>query len=202
MARLNKQIDTFISVNQIKKPVILVVDMVNGFVKEGALADTAIMDIVTNQKRLMDVLLCKNVFICDSHPPKTREFDSYPPHCVIGTKEGDVIEELNPYIQEIVHKNSTNAFVSLEFQEFLKNIDFYRDIIIVGCCTDLCILQLGLCLQSWLNEHNMVEHRIIIPTDCVETYHIEDVHDAKTWNNMALENMKTNGITVVSSIVE
>ena len=202
MARLNKQIDTFISVNQIKKPVILVVDMVNGFVKEGALADTAIMDIVTNQKRLMDVLLCKNVFICDSHPPKTREFDSYPPHCVIGTKECDVIEELNPYIQEIVHKNSTNAFVSLEFQEFLKNIDFYRDIIIVGCCTDLCILQLGLCLQSWLNEHNMVEHRIIIPTDCVETYHIEDVHDAKTWNNMALENMKTNGITVVSSIVE
>ena len=76
--------------------------MVNGFVKEGALADPAIMSIAEGQKKLMDQLECRNVFVCDTHPPKTREFLSYPQHCMIGTKEAEVIDELKDHIKRII----------------------------------------------------------------------------------------------------
>ncbi|MDO4466142.1 MAG: isochorismatase family cysteine hydrolase [Bacillota bacterium] len=201
MARLEKDIYSTIPADSLKNPVVFVVDMVNGFCKEGDLHDKAILDIVDAQKELMDALECRNVFVCDNHPPRTREFESYPKHCVIGTSEAQVIEELQPYIKRHIPKNSTNTFHAQGFQEFLKEeMDRYNDIVVVGCCTDLCILQFVLSLQSYLNEHNMVNHSIVVPVDCVETYHIEGVHDAALWNKMALENMRINGVNVVSHI--
>lgn len=201
MARLKSNQYESMKLNELKDPVVFVVDMVNGFVKEGALADLEIMSIVEDQKKLMDQLECRNVFVCDTHPPKTREFLSYPQHCMIGTKEAEVIDELKYYIKRIIHKNSTNTFVAPEFQEFLRDeCSRYKDLIIIGCCTDLCILQFALSLQSYLNEHNLCEQRVIVPVNMVETYHIEDVHDAYFWNDVSLKNMATNGITVVSEI--
>lgn len=203
MARLKNNDYKNISIDDIIDPVIFVVDMVNGFVKEGALADPAIATISTNQIQLMETLSCKNVFVCDTHPPKTREFDAYPPHCIVGTKEADVVEELTPYIKEMIHKNSTNTFMAPEFQVFLKEqLDRYQDIVIVGCCTDLCVLQFALSMQGYLNEHNKTEQRVIIPCDCVETYHIDRIHEADFWNEVSLKNMAANGITVVSKIEE
>ena len=201
MARLKNHEFGSINISEINDPVVFVVDMINGFVKEGNLADTAIMSIVEGQRRLMDRLECKNVFICDSHPPKTREFLAYPKHCVIGSKETEVIGELRGYIKKIICKNSTNTFVAPEFQEFLKeDLMRYKDIIIVGCCTDLCILQFALSLQSYLNEHNLCDQRIIVVESLCETYHIDHLHDAYFWNDVSLKNMQTNGITVVSEI--
>ena len=140
-------------------------------------------------------------FIADSHPPKTREFNSYPSHCVIGTKESEVIQELQPYVQELMRKNSTNAFTCPDFQIFLtERMDSYRDIVITGCCTDICILQFALCLNAWLNEHNKTDQRIIIPLSCVDTYHIEGVHDAVSCNEFSIRNMEANGICIVSSL--
>ena len=50
----------------------------------------------------IEALICdaeqRVIFIADSHPPKTREFNSYPSHCVIGTKDSEVIQELQPYV--------------------------------------------------------------------------------------------------------
>lgn len=201
MARLETNTYAPIEAASLVNPVVFVVDMVNGFCKEGALHDKAILDVVDAQKSLMDKLECRNVFVCDNHPPRTREFESYPPHCVIGTSEAQVIDELHPYIKRMIPKNSTNTFHAQGFQEFLKeDMHRYNDIIVVGCCTDLCILQFVLSLQSYLNEHNMVDHKIIVPANGVETYHIEGVHDAYMWNYVALENMKMNGVTVVSEI--
>ena len=74
MARLKNNLYKPMNVDELKDPVVFVVDMVNGFVKEGALADPEIMSIAEGQKELMDQLECRNVFVCDTHPPKTREF--------------------------------------------------------------------------------------------------------------------------------
>lgn len=203
MARLQYNQEKNLSLKEIHKPVVLMVDMVNGFTKEGALADPAILEIVSQQQKMMDLLSCKNVFICDAHPPKTREFESYPSHCVIGTSQEEVISELLPYVKQVIKKNSTNAFMAPEFQTFLEEqMQWYEDIIIMGCCSDLCILQLALSLQAWANEHNKTNHRIIVCTDGIETYHIENVHDACFWNQVAIDNMKTNGITIVKEIIE
>lgn len=205
MARVS---DAFVSqfpamkLEELKRPVVFVVDMINGFVFEGALADAKINDITASIKALLEDVSARTFFIADAHPPKTREFISYPTHCVIGTNESEVIEELQPYIHELFHKNSTNTFTSPDFQAFLKEgrLEAYEDIILTGCCSDICILQFALCLNAWLNEHNMVEKRLIIPMNCIDTYHIEGVHDAVSTNEFSIANMKANGITVVTEI--
>lgn len=189
-----------IDAKELQSPMIFVVDMINGFIKEGALHDEAIMRCVKPIEALLQHLTYRSVFIADRHPSQTREFNSYPTHCLIGTSESEVIEELQPYIKELFHKNSTNTFTCPQFQEFLKEIELYDTFIITGCCTDICILQFALCFNAWLNEHNMMKKRIIIPIDCVDTYHIDGIHDAITNNEFSLQNMSANGIEIVTHI--
>ena len=204
MARIEKEFHRQfapLKQEQLDRPILFVVDMNNGFIKSGALHDAAILSCADAIAQLLTDLDCRRIFVTDAHPPKTREFAAYPAHCVIGTAESEIIDELQPYVEEIIAKNSTNAFVAPQFQSFLaEDIDAYRDIIITGCCSDICIMQFALCWNAWLNEHNMSEHRIIVPLDCVDTYH-SDVHDARENNRFALANMQANGILVVASIV-
>lgn len=204
MARVSEsflQAYTPLSMKELKDPIVFVVDMVEGFIHEGALHDEAINDVTANIVALIKEAQQRVIFIADSHPPKTREFISYPSHCVIGTKESEVIEELQPYVQELMRKNSTNTFTCPDFQSFLQErLDSYRDIVLTGCCTDICILQFALCLNAWLNEHNKTEHRIIIVLNCVDTYHIDGVHDAVACNEFSIRNMEINGITIVSAL--
>lgn len=182
-------------------PIVFVVDMIEGFIHEGALHDKEIHKITANIKELLTNRNERAIFVADAHPPLTREFHSYPKHCVIGSNECEVVTELKPYIDELIRKNSTNTFTSVDFQIFLKErIHQYKDIIIVGCCTDICILQFALCLNAWLNEHNEVDKRVIIPLDCVDTYHIENAHDAVYTNEFSIKNMEASGIMIVSNI--
>ena len=175
--------------------------MVNGFIKEGALHDEKINLITPNIIDLIEDGEQRVIFITDAHPPKTREFNSYPSHCVIGTSESEIIDELKPYVDEVMKKNSTNTFTSPAFQEFIQTrIKDYQDIILTGCCTDICILQFALCLNAWLNEHNYMNHRIIIPIDCIDTYHIDEIHDSILNNEFSIKNMEGNGIKIVSTI--
>lgn len=187
--------------NDLHHPIIFVVDMINGFIKEGALHDTAILACVNPIQSLIEDLQVRTVFIADAHPPKTREFISYPSHCVIGTSQSEIIDELSPYVEYLYKKNSTNTFTAPQFQEFLdEDIYLYDDIIITGCCSDICILQFALCLNAWLNEHNEDQKRIIIPMDCIDTYHIEKIHDATMMNEFSIANMAANGIMIVQHI--
>lgn len=203
MARVNKEfLFQFPScdIQDLNDPIIFVVDMIQGFINEGALHDTCINTATKPIQTLIENCNCRTIFIADAHPPKAREFSSFPPHCVIGTKESEVIDELQPYIHELFHKNSTNAFHCQGFQEFLNRIDMYEDIIITGCCSDICIMQFALSLQSWLNEHSCMKQRIIIPMDTIETYHINDIHDAIKENEFSIRNMAASGIHIVRTI--
>ena len=113
----------------------------------------------------------------------------------------EVVEELHPYVQRAVfNKNSNELHLQVfDFQQFLKErMPMYQDIVICGCCSDICIMQFALCLNAWLNEHNETKKRVIIPMDCIDTYHIDDVHDAVEWNEFSIRNMEANGIQVVA----
>lgn len=199
MARLKENQYKEFPLQNLRKPILFVVDMINGFIKEGSLHDEAILDISKNIENLLKKIDA-SIFICDGHAPDSKEFCSYPLHCVKGTAESEVIEELRPYVKTKIYKNSTNTFMSPSFQDLLPTLKNHKDIILTGCCTDLCILQFALSLNSWLNEHNYKEQRVIVPVDCVDTYDIESIHDAKWWNFFSLKNMETNGILVVSKI--
>ena len=87
MARLHetKQCYSSLSKSSLQHPILFVIDMINGFVRRGALHDPAIAQAAQPIKDLIELLECRTVFVADSHPPKTREFLSYPAHCVIGS---------------------------------------------------------------------------------------------------------------------
>lgn len=200
MARMNKNEYPTIHADNLSKPILFVVDMVNGFVKEGALADPEIDKIASNIENLILTLSVPTVFIADWHEKDAKEFESYPVHCLADSEESRICDTLLPYAKNVLHKNSTNTFMAGEFLVNLEQFTNYDTFVITGCCTDLCIMQFALSLNSWLNENNCHHKKIVIPVDCVDTYDIPGVHDAIFWNETALENMKTNGIEVVKQI--
>lgn len=204
MARLLKpyaQYDS-LTIQDLQDPIVFVVDMVNGFVKEGVLHDCAIQAITQPIQQLLDKLQCRSIFVADSHPPMAKEFQAFPPHCVIGTSESEIIDELKEHVHEIIHKNSTNTFFAPDFQSFLKErMDAYQDIIICGCCSDICIMQFALSLQAYINEHNLAQ-RVIVCGDLIETYHIDEIHDAYTYNEFSMNIMKSSGIMMIPNILE
>ncbi|WP_300941330.1 cysteine hydrolase family protein [uncultured Dubosiella sp.] len=186
---------------QLNKPIVFVVDMTNGFVKEGALSDPAIAQIVPDIKRLIQRY--DNLFICDAHTKDAREFQAYPAHCLKGSSESQVISELEKFAKDVIEKNSTNTFMAPAFQERLDALmETYRDLVITGCCTDLCVLQFALSLQSYLNQKDDHDHRVVVFEPCVDTYDVPQIHEKAFWNEWALANMEANGICVVKQVEE
>lgn len=185
------------TMDDLSRPLVFVVDMINGFIKEGNLHDSSIKEIINPIKQVLDNQM-NSVFICDSHNLNAREFANYPIHCVEGTDESNVVKELSKYVQNIVYKNSTNAFHAPGFQDELSTyLTAYDDYVIVGCCSDICILQFALTFQGFLNEHNMDNKRIIVPANMIETFHIEGSHDQRKMNECACNLMQAAGIHVV-----
>lgn len=191
-----------LAADTLRNPVILVVDMVNGFVKEGALADAAIAQAAVPIKELIEGTKAPVWFICDNHDLNSREFESFPAHCLKGSKEAEIMDSLKPYSQpeRIVFKDCICAFASPDFEKVLKELPDPCDAVITGCCTDLCVEQLALALQSWMNQNHRVGSRVIVPADCVDTYHINQIHEAAPVNEGSLLRMKNNGIWTISEI--
>jgi len=99
------------------KEVLVVVDAVNGFTKEGVFECEYFKNILINIQTLANTF--KNskekevILIVDSHTKDSKEFETYPEHCVEGTSEPEIVEELWDFIdpsgENVFYKNSTNA---------------------------------------------------------------------------------------------
>ena len=77
---------------------LVVVDMVNGFIKEGKMSDKDINHITPRIKSLVESFLSDEegvAFIKDTHEVNSTEFKKYPPHCLKGTSESELISELS-----------------------------------------------------------------------------------------------------------
>ena len=182
------------------KKLLLVIDMVNGFVKEGALADEYINNITPNIIKLIEEYIENSddiISIQEGHNKNSKEFENFPEHCILGTKEAELIEELKPYKEKmnIIRKNSTSGFITNKFLEYLKNNEEnLEEIILTGCCTDLCIMNFALPLKNYINENNL-NIKVIIYKNCVETYNSE-LHKREEYNDIAFKIMKQNGIEI------
>ncbi len=186
-----------------EKTALIIVDMVNGFVKEGALSSPRVLAI--NERTAELVKACKEnkiemLAFCDSHNKDCQEFASYPPHCICETQEEKITSEIQKYfVGTEVKKNSTNGFIEPEFQKWLENHNNIENFIICGCCTDLCVLQFALSLKTDFNRRNLNKRVIVIQSLC-ETYD-GGSHGGDISNLFAFYNMKTNGIEVPKDIV-
>lgn len=182
------------------KKLLINVDMVNGFVKFGAMADTYIANIVPNQIKLMDEIKSQNegiAIVKDTHKTNCVEFNKFPPHCIENTSESELIEELKQYEPEalVYEKNSTSAIYAPKFIEDINSMSSLEEVIIVGCCTDICILNLAIPLQNYFDQKDM-NIKIRVPKNAVETYDSQK-HKREEYNEMAFKLMSQAGIKIV-----
>ena len=97
---------------------LIIIDMVNGFVKEGTLANPEYMKIVPKQIELIKKFIERKqgiLFIKDTHTSDSVEFKTFPAHCLEGTEESELIDELKVYENYgiSIPKNSTASVISL-----------------------------------------------------------------------------------------
>ena len=144
---------------------LIVVDMVNGFVREGIMADSYIEHIIPEQIRLIKEFLEKKegiAFVKESHSKDCMEFKTFPEHCVKGTREAELVDELKPFEKDalVYEKNSTSAMIAKNFLRDIGEMINLRNIVITGCCTDICDLNLAIPLKNYFNEYNTTVHFI------------------------------------------
>lgn len=181
---------------------LVVVDMVNGFVKEGAMADKKIQEIIPEIKKLIDVIKKEGegiAFIKDTHKKECREFKRYPEHCVENTTEAEVVKELKEYEKESYsyQKNSTSTMFAKNFLNDIDAMKSLREVIITGCCTDICVMNLAIPLQNYFDEQDR-DVDIIVPESAVATYNAP-WHDRETYEKAALQFMNQAGIQLVKT---
>lgn len=178
---------------------LVVVDMVNGFIKEGKMSDKDINHITPRIKSLVESFLSDEegvAFIKDTHEVNSTEFKKYPPHCLKGTSESELVSELSSYEQKSLsyEKNSTSTIFAKNFMRDIERMESLKEVIITGCCTDICVMNLAIPLVNYFDEENR-DVRVLVPQNAVETFN-SNIHNRDEYNSMALKLMKNQGIGV------
>ncbi len=181
---------------------LVIIDMINGFAREGALMSPRVDALVPEIERLSVECSRRGIVklaFADSHSEKSPEFCSYPVHCMTGTSESEIIDELKKIGgYQLTPKNSTNGFLEDDFQKWLSVNGKVRNFIITGDCTDICIQQFAVSLKAWFNKKNE-QVRVIVPLNAVETFEL-GLHDGDLLNAVTLFSMSGNGVELVKSI--
>lgn len=186
----------------VNETVLVIIDMINGFTREGALSSPrveALIPAIAELSAECGKFGMKKLAFADSHTGKSPEFGAYPPHCMTGTSESEMVEELKAiggYL--LIPKNSTNGFLEKDFQDWLKQNRGIRNFIITGDCTDICIQQFAVTLKTWFNMQDE-NSRIIVPVNAVDTFDL-GLHDAELLNAVALFSMAGNGVELASAV--
>ena len=183
---------------------LIIIDMVNGFMVEGPMADVSIRNIIDN---IIELIKCFKqtdspiLAFLDRHPADAKEFSAYPAHCVSGTSESEWVDELKPYSSDVrfIEKNSVNGFLSPQFQDWLKESGIFREYVITGCVTDICVLQFASTLQAYVHQNNL-DAVVTVVANAVDTFDAPG-HPKRDFHEFALTLMRQYGINVVEEYV-
>lgn len=156
--------------------VFIIVDMINGFARGGVLKEwksRALIPEVLRLSKLCDKKGIRKIAFTDNHTEDSIEFEAYPSHCITGTSESELVEELKEADDYLIFpKNSTNGFLEDAFQEWIRQNENVTNFIVVGDCTDICIEQFSKSLKAHFNLNNK-KSRVIVPLNAVDTYDLE-----------------------------
>ncbi|KAL8532403.1 hypothetical protein ACS0TY_008847 [Phlomoides rotata] len=161
--------DNLVLSGEVKTGLVLV-DIVNGFctVGSGNLApqapDKQIAGMVDESVKLAREFRKKDwpiYALLDTHQPDVPE-DPYPPHCIVGTDESELVPALQWLENEpnvtLRRKDCIDGFLgSLEkdasnvFVDWVKVNDI-KAILVVGICTDICVLDFSCSALSARNR--------------------------------------------------
>lgn len=182
-----------------KRELLVVVDMVRGFIEAGPLSDPAISTIIDENVELIKDFTERGqrvVAFRDAHAIDSKEFDFYPPHCIRGTLESELVDPIKAYEHRmvVIEKDTTNGFLSDGFQRFINKNDPFDRIVVSGCCTDICVLQFALTMKAYLQQARL-DTKMIVVKDAVETFDLPG-HPRDEFNDFSFKLMQSAGIEI------
>lgn len=180
--------------------VLIVVDMVNGFVYNGPLHDIECSKIIPRQKEIIDDYLDNGdlvVFIKDTHTKDSTEFSRMPIHCLENTDESELVPELREYVGRdnviTINKNSTSFNEVPEFRDLITNLVNLKRVDEIGVCTDICDFNGIMGLANRLNQENR-DVSIYVHEDAVATF---NETERSEYVEAAKLLMKQQGINII-----
>lgn len=179
---------------------LVVVDMVNGFIKKGNMADPYINHITPRIIELVEKMISTNegvVFIKDTHNLISSEFKKFPVHCIKGSTEEELIDELKEYEKYGIsyEKNSISTMYANGFIDDINQMKKLKEVIISGCCSDICVLNLAIPLTNYFDQHDK-DINVSVVRDAIETYD-SPTHNREEYNEITFKLLKQSGINIL-----
>ena len=189
------------------KKALYMIDMNNGFVNFGAMANNEYRKLIPEQLKMINKFREEGElvnFVLEGHDKDAVEFKKYPPHCIKGTPEAELVPELkieqDKENTRTYFKNSINGMLNGNIQEDLKKLKDLREIVIEGVCTDLCVMDFGRTASRYLDEINREIVMFLVKNAC-DTYDGPN-HDRNEWNDIAYRVLEQSGVIIVEDIEE
>ncbi|MCL2149436.1 MAG: cysteine hydrolase [Dehalococcoidia bacterium] len=152
---------------------VIVIDMLRGFLEESypLYSGPAARAIIPNILALLAHETERGAavfFIADNHAPEDLEFKIFPPHCVAGTAETEIVPELARFAADaIITKQRYSGFFETALEASLKKV-CPEKLIICGVCTDICVL------HTVADARNR-DYQVEVPINCVASFD-EEAH--------------------------
>ena len=165
---------------------IVVVDMLVCFCRRGALYSPRYDAIVPRLRERLAAAEAEGiplVFLVDTHAADDPEFRMFPPHCVEGSGEDEVVPEFQGFADRgtVVRKRTFSGFHETDLDATLARLA--PDVVeVAGVCTDICVLHTVAGLRARGYE-------VVVRKDLVETYDAPG-HDAEEFNRFALAHVR------------
>jgi len=211
---------------------LIIVDEVNGFATVGAgnlapqTPNEQVSVMISETDRLARAFTKEGMPVLaflDTHDPGKPE-PPYPPHCESGTGEEELVTELK-WLEDdpqatLVRKDCINGFIGA-FQPDGSNtiIDWVmenqvRNVLVVGICTDICVMDFVLTLLSARNHGMLPSLKEVLvydkgcstynlPRDIVEEIGLPSSasHPQEITHYMGLYFMASRGAMLVNSVL-
>lgn len=191
------------------------VDLIEGFCRLGPLQSprvTALLDPAAQfLTRCYEAGVRDFLFPCDAHQADSPEFASFPPHCVVGTAESELVRELASlpfsHLFERFDKRSVCSLTETNLAMRLQG-DQIQKIICIGDCTDLCLYHVATGLKFLANSSGL-PWEVVVPANLVATYDlpVETAlslgalpHPGDLLHDLFLYHLQLNGVNVVASL--
>jgi nicotinamidase-related amidase len=158
-----------------KRSAVIVIDLLKGFFKknpnlpdpldEKALFKTVRRVIDAGRGEGVNIVFIKDNFLPEE-VPIDKHFKIYGPHCVIGTPDADIVDELDPKPGDFqIRKKHYSAFNSTRLDAVLRELDVRR-LYITGAWTEACV-------QHTVIDAFYLNYEICVIRDAVSSPHRE-----------------------------
>ncbi len=147
---------------------VIVIDMLDCFCKPGgSLYSERMQRIVEPIRTYLQKEMAAGarvIFLADAHAPDDPEFAMFPPHCIAGSGEEEIVAGLREIAERaiVLRKNTYSAFRGTELEQVLAEI-VPDTVHVVGVCTDICVLHTVI-------ELRQRQYSVTVHADMVETY--------------------------------